>query len=193
LLAFVTVAAVLCAIGVCTRWVVSAGLSALLVSVVLLVRATARASASIAQIIAVTTLILGVGVNMIDLFGGAVSGIIGAAHGTDTDPGFNRVLALSGSTCAAIALVNCLVLMVSRRGFLNALLPVAVVGNCITLVLSALAVTQPRLDVIGGAPNSMIFYVLAFVSVNAIATRVAYLARGGRPAGVFVGAGKASP
>ena len=177
LLAAVTLVAVLCAIGVCTHWVVSAGLFVLLVSVVLFVRATARASASIARIIAATILIFAVGVNMIDFFGGALSGIIGAAHGTDTDPDFNRILALSGFTCAAVALVNCLVLLVSRRGSFKTLLPVAAIGNCITLSLFVLAVIRPTLDVIGGAPNSVIFFVLAFVNINAIAARGTYLAR----------------
>jgi hypothetical protein len=174
LLTFVTIVAILCSIGVCTHWIVSAGLSALLVSVVPLVRVTAQASASVARIIAVTTLILGVGVNMIYFLGAAVSGLIGAAHGTDTDPDFNRILALSGLTLAAIALVNCLTLLLLRRGLFKAIVPVAVFGNGVALVLSNLAVTHPTLDVIGGAP---FFYVLAFVSINAIAVRVTFLVR----------------
>ncbi|MGD0654682.1 MAG: hypothetical protein ABSA16_10090 [Thermoguttaceae bacterium] len=177
LLVFVFIVSVLCSIGACTHWVVPVELSAIAVSVTLLVTVTAWASATFARIAVVAAQMIGVFVNFIHMIHAILGGLIGFIHGTDTSADFNNLLALVGFSCAAVALINCLALLVSRRAFLQALLPLAAVGNCVTLVLATLAFACPRLDVIGGVPSFVIFYSLTFISINAIAVRLTYLVR----------------
>ena len=176
LLVFVSVVTVLCSIGVCTHWVVPIGLSAIAVSVTLLATVTARVNTALARITVVAAQVLGVGVNLIHLIHALLGALVGLL-GTDTSAHFDNLLVLIGFSCTVVAFINCLALLVSRQAFFQILLPIAAVGNCITFALAILAITYPRLDVIGGVPSSTIFYSLTFISINAIAVRVTYRVR----------------
>lgn len=177
LMVFVFVVSILCSIGACTHWVVPVGLSAIAVSVLLLVTVTARASTTIASIAVVASQMIGVFVNFIHMILSILGGLIGLIHGTDSSPDFDNRLALVGFSCSAVALINCLALFSSPRIFFKAFLPLSVLGNCITLSLATLAITYPTLDVIGGVTSYVIFYSLTFISINAIAVRMTYLMR----------------
>jgi hypothetical protein len=154
------------------------GLITLFITVVLLATVTASASRAFARIAAVAAQIVGVVVNLSHLILAMLSGMIGFMHLTDTDAEFNNRLALVGFSCAGIAMVNCLALVGSRRAFFRVLLPMAAVGNCVTVTLAVLAFVRPTIDVIGGVSWSATFFGVTFISVNAIAIRAAYYARG---------------
>jgi hypothetical protein len=177
LLIFVFIVSVLCSVGACTHWIVPVGIAAIAVTITLLTMMTVRASATIASVSIVAAQMIGVFVNFIYMIHAIILGFIGFAHGTDTSPDFNNILALVGFSSSAIALINCLALWASPRVFFKALLPISILGNCITLFLATLAVTYPTLDVIGGLPSYVIFYSLTYISINAIAVRMAYLVR----------------
>lgn len=172
LLVFVTIVAIFCSIGVCIHWVVAAELSALVVFVALLAKITARAIAATAHIMVIVAQTIGVGVNVAHMILALLCGLIGFTHGTDTSAEFNNRLALVGFSCAAVAMVNCLALLASRRAFLQVLLPIAVAGNCITLALAILAIACPEIEVVGGVGPCVIYYSLTFISINAIAVRL---------------------
>ncbi|MGD0516297.1 MAG: hypothetical protein ABSA26_02070 [Thermoguttaceae bacterium] len=177
LLIFVSIVSVLCSVGVCTHWIVPVELSAIAVSVTLLATVTARASATFARIAFVAAQNIGIGINLIYLICALLCALIGLIHGTDTSADFNNFLALVGFSCAPIALINCLALLVSRLVSFKAILPIAAVGNCVTLFLATMAFACPEHYDIRGVEGFVIFYSLSFISINAITVRVTYLVR----------------
>jgi hypothetical protein len=179
------------AIGAYVHWAVAGGLFALVVSIALLAVVTARSHATAARVISVTAQTLGVGVNLIHLVLATLAGLIGLAHGTDTSPDFNNLVAVLGFSSAGISLLNCVALLAPRLALFYVLLPLAVLGNCTLLAAAIFGVVTakpspgfipPAVEIFGGIDHAIFFFGLALISASAITIRWTYLLRSLGPA-----------
>jgi len=174
-----TLAAVLCAGVAVASWspIVAGSLFALAVSVALLAMVTARVSRTFARIAVVAAQIVGLVVNLPFFVLGLFCGILGLIGGSDVGGNFNTLLATVGFSSASIALINCLALLVSQRKCFQAIVAAAALGNLVMLASAVIAITFPRVVLMVPIHEFELSYGVAFISVNAIAIRVAYLRR----------------
>jgi hypothetical protein len=170
LMVFVTIVAVLCSIGACTHWVVPIGLFVLAISVPIVTVVTTRETATFAHIFVIGAQFLGFGVNLFPV-------IIMFMIGTYTRSHFDNLRPLFDFLCNGIFLINCLALLIPQRATVIYLLPLVIVGNCITLGLGILAIVYPTFYMDGGVGSFIMLYGITFISTNAIAVKIAYLTR----------------
>ena len=107
---------------------------------------------------------------------GMLAAFVGMIQGTDTSVRENTLFAISGFGFLTIGVATCSALVASQREILRIALAVAYAANGILLAVALYAATNDD-SRHNNIQQASIYYGLAFISVNAMSVRAAYLKR----------------